>query len=85
MCTLNYVFALLYKYFFFYQREELRFSVRVYGHFKDWTGHYEYFELKDNLTDSTILNTVKTGVIYNKVAIFSRPQARFKPGSLEHK
>ena len=45
------------------EREELRCSECWHGHFKDWTWYSVYFELKDNLNDSTVLNTGETGDI----------------------
>ena len=29
--------------------------------FKNWTGYYDYFDLKVNLADSTVLTTGETG------------------------
>ena len=46
------------------EREKLRRSVRYHGHIQVYTGRYVCFELKDNLFDSTVLNTGETGDIY---------------------
>ena len=44
------------------EREELKRS-----YFNDWTGHNVDFEQKDNLTNSTVLNTGEAGDIYCQI------------------
>ena len=44
-----------------WKREKMKCSSYYHGHIKVRTGYYVNFELWDNLTDSTVLNTGETG------------------------
>ena len=47
----------------------MRHSVHHLGHIKVWIEHDASFELRDNLTDSSVLNTGETGDMYIKDSI----------------